>query len=131
MEEIQKKDNQDPNEIPELTEEEKAAEDAALAETPDAEIRTKVIEEFGLDDYPSPASGCLLTDSNYSNRLRDLISHSDRLTFSDLNLLRVGRQFRLSDCAKLIVGKDQADNQSIMAQRQPEHIMLEAPEVGR
>lgn len=90
----------------------------------------EMAKEFGLDDYPSPASGCLLTDSNYSNRLRDLMAHTDRLTFNDLNLLRVGRQFRLSDCAKLIVGKNEADNQSIMAQRQPGHIMLEAPDVG-
>jgi len=50
MEEIQNKDNQDPNQIPELSEEEKQAEEAALKETPDEEIRSKVIEDFGFDE---------------------------------------------------------------------------------
>lgn len=107
--------------------------DRELLEGISGRSRKRQIEmanELGLDDYPSPASGCLLTDSNYSNRLRDLMAHTDRMSFNDLNLLRVGRQFRLSDCAKLIVGKNEADNKSILAQRQPGHILLEAPEVG-
>ena len=90
----------------------------------------ELAQEFGLDDYPSPASGCLLTDSNYSNRLRDLIAHTERLSFNDLNLLRVGRHFRLNDSSKLIVGKNEADNRSIMGQCQPYHFKLEAPDVG-
>lgn len=90
----------------------------------------ELAKQFDLDDYPSPASGCLLTDSNYSNRLRDLIAHTERLSFNDLNLLRVGRHFRLNDSSKLIVGKNEADNRSIMGQLQPYHFKLEAPEVG-
>lgn len=86
--------------------------------------------EFGLEDYPNPASGCLLTDVAYSGRLRDLIAHSGRLTFDDLNLLRVGRHFRLDSSTKVVVGRDEADNKQVQACRREGHIRLEAPDVG-
>ncbi|MEE8576994.1 MAG: hypothetical protein V3T31_07040, partial [candidate division Zixibacteria bacterium] len=41
----------------------------------------ELAEEFGLDDYPSSGSGCLLTDESYSRRLHDLLSHTDRISF--------------------------------------------------
>ncbi len=90
----------------------------------------ELAKEFGLEDYPSPASGCLLTDKGYSNRLRDLISHSQRLTFDDLNLLRAGRHFRLDEQTKIIVGRNEADNNAILAQKQEYHGMLEALDIG-
>ncbi|MBI5664062.1 MAG: 7-cyano-7-deazaguanine synthase, partial [Nitrospirae bacterium] len=32
-------------------------------------------EELGLTEYPAPAGGCLLTEPNYSHRLRELLAH--------------------------------------------------------
>ena len=86
--------------------------------------------EFGLDDYPSPASGCLLTDASYSRRLRDLLAHSEKITFDDLNLLRAGRHFRVNPQTKLVVGRNESDNKIIESCAQPEHIRLEAVEIG-
>ncbi|MCK4632594.1 MAG: hypothetical protein KAT79_04945 [candidate division Zixibacteria bacterium] len=86
--------------------------------------------EFGLEDYPSPASGCLLTDEGYSYRLRDLLEHTERITFNDLNLLRAGRQFRLDPKTKVISGRDERDNKMILAYKEPEHIQIEAVDVG-
>lgn len=86
--------------------------------------------QFGLDDYPSPASGCLLTDSAYSGRLRDLLSHSERISFDDLNLLRAGRHFRLNPQTKIVVGRDERDNRTIASCTRPEHLRLEAVEIG-
>ncbi|MBI5266909.1 MAG: hypothetical protein HY851_06720 [candidate division Zixibacteria bacterium] len=90
----------------------------------------ELAREFGLEDYPNPASGCLLTDEGYSNRLRDLIAHTDRITFDDLNLLRAGRHFRLDAATKVIVGRNEDDNKRIMAYRQPHHHLLEAVDVS-
>ena len=70
----------------------------------------ELAKEFNLEDYPNPASGCLLTDSNYSIRLKDLLLHTNHLTFDDLNLLRFGRHFRLDDKTKLIIGRDENEN---------------------
>jgi hypothetical protein len=87
-------------------------------------------KRLGLEDYPNPASGCLLTDPGYSARLRDLIAHSSSITLSDLNLLRTGRQFRLSERCKAIVGRDERDNERIAAFAASDDIVLEVPDVG-
>jgi tRNA U34 2-thiouridine synthase MnmA/TrmU len=90
----------------------------------------QLARKYGLEDYPTPASGCLLTDPAYSRRLTDLIAHTPRLTFNDLNLLRVGRHFRLDDWTKVIVGRNENDNKRLLQYRLPEHHLLEALNVG-
>ena len=86
--------------------------------------------ELGLTDYPNPAAGCLLTDIGYSKRLRDLLKHTEKIDFDDLNLLRVGRHFRLDEGTKLIVGRHESDNNKIMKYARPGEIMLEALGTG-
>lgn len=71
--------------------------------------------EFGLVDYPAPASGCLLTEPNYSYRLSELLAYDRNPSLDDLNLLRLGRHFRLSDTCKVIVGRDERENNAIEA----------------
>jgi tRNA U34 2-thiouridine synthase MnmA/TrmU len=68
---------------------------------------------YGVSDYPSPAGGCLLTDKGYSGRLKDLFAHQAAFSDSDLAALACGRHFRLCPEAKLIVGKNKADNQRL------------------
>jgi tRNA U34 2-thiouridine synthase MnmA/TrmU len=80
----------------------------------------KLAKEFGVDDYPSPAGGCLLTDKNYSQRLRDLFAHQKECTEKELHLLKYGRHFRLKDNAKVIVGRTEKDNDMIMKYHNPE-----------
>ena len=87
-------------------------------------------QELGLVDYPNPASGCLLTDPGYSARLRDLFDHSEFIDTSDLNLLRTGRQFRLSPRTKVIIGRNEADNARIESQAKFNDLRLEVPDAG-
>lgn len=70
-------------------------------------------EEFGLREYPSPAGGCLLTDPIYSYRLKELLSHNPDPSVKEINLLRLGRHFRLSPDCKAIVGRDEEENTAI------------------
>jgi tRNA-uridine 2-sulfurtransferase len=70
--------------------------------------------EFGLTDYPLPASGCLLTEPNYSYRLSESLAYDRDPSLDDLNLLRVGRHFRLSDTCKVIVGRNEEENNAIL-----------------
>jgi tRNA-uridine 2-sulfurtransferase len=69
--------------------------------------------EFGLTDYPAPAGGCLLTEPNYSFRLRELLAYEPDPSLDDLALLRLGRHFRMSDDCKIIVGRDRNENESM------------------
>lgn len=71
--------------------------------------------EFGLNDYPAPAGGCLLTEPNYSNRLRDLLQHVPHPSMQDLMLLRLGRHFRLSPSCKAVVGRNERENETLLS----------------
>lgn len=69
-------------------------------------------KEFGIQNPPNSAGGCLLTDPCFSKRVNDLFEHTDGVpTLNDVELLKVGRHFRLSDEAKLIVGRNQSENE--------------------
>lgn len=74
----------------------------------------ELAREFGLTEYPMPASGCLLTEPNYSYRLSELLEHSPSLSLNDLNLLRLGRHFRMSPTCKAIVGRDEKENDMLV-----------------
>ncbi len=68
---------------------------------------------YGISDYPTPAGGCLLTDSGFSKRLKDLFAHQDECSEADLNALKFGRHFRLTPESKLIVGRNKEDNKNL------------------
>lgn len=65
-------------------------------------VQIELAQKWGILEYPSPAGGCKLTEPNYSVRLRDLIEHQEDITKVDLELLKIGRHFRLSKEAKII-----------------------------
>jgi tRNA U34 2-thiouridine synthase MnmA/TrmU len=80
-------------------------------------------EKYGIKDYPNPAGGCLLTDPQFSVRVRDLLKH-DNLTIDEIEFLKVGRHFRLSKDTKVIVGRDQDDNARILELVKEDNIIL-------
>jgi len=82
-------------------------------------------EKYGITEYPSPAGGCLLTDKGFSQRLRDLLYVQKTEDKTQLHLLKHGRHFRLDDRAKLVVGRNKAENKRIMKLYDPDtHIRL-------
>lgn len=70
-------------------------------------------KELGLTEYPAPAGGCLLTDPIFSYRLKELLGHSPAPTTKEINLLRLGRHFRISENMKVIVGRNEQENNAI------------------
>lgn len=73
----------------------------------------KLAEDFGITSYAPPAGGCLLTDPVFSRRLRELFSHLEDKNIRDIELLKYGRHFRTEDDCKIIVGRNNADNENI------------------
>ena len=68
---------------------------------------------YGITSYPPPAGGCLLTDPIFSRRLHDLFVHHPDHAIPDIELLKVGRHFRLDGKTKAIVGRNAMDNETI------------------
>lgn len=71
-------------------------------------------EEMGVTDYPAPAGGCLLTDPGYSRRLKDLFDYRAEPGRADFELLKHGRHLRTQAGNKIVVGRNQSDNERIM-----------------
>jgi tRNA U34 2-thiouridine synthase MnmA/TrmU len=86
--------------------------------------------EFGLAEYPPPAGGCLLTDPNFSTRLRDLLTHTPVPSMNDVHLLKTGRHFRISPGCKIIVGRNQAENDMIESLRSDNDCLLRIEGIG-
>jgi len=79
---------------------------------------------WGITDYPTPAGGCLLTDPGYSRRLKDLLERGPEARPHELELLKIGRQFRIREGVKAAVGKNAAHNQALTALRGPGDLLL-------
>ena len=89
----------------------------------------KLAEEFNIKDYPSPAGGCLLTCKEYADKLLDLFEHKKRCSMVDVTLLKVGRHFRLGG-NKIIVGRNEAENEILAAEKARNDYYFEVPDVG-
>jgi tRNA-specific 2-thiouridylase len=72
----------------------------------------ELASKIGLEDFESPGGGCLLTEIQFSAKLRDFADH-DNMEIEDIDTLKAGRHLRLPDGAKLIIGRNQEDNEKI------------------
>ncbi|GAV26244.1 fibronectin-binding protein [Carboxydothermus islandicus] len=79
--------------------------------------------ELGIQNYPSPAGGCLLTQVEYGKKLKDLITHG-QYDLREIKRLNIGRQFRLSHGAKLIVGRNHEENEALKATAKDSDILM-------
>ncbi|UCD15080.1 MAG: tRNA 4-thiouridine(8) synthase ThiI [Candidatus Omnitrophota bacterium] len=75
-------------------------------------LQIKLAKKFGIEEYPQPAGGCLLTDASFCSRVEDLLTHNE-LNMDNVQLLKLGRHFRFSPSFKFVVGRDEAENNQL------------------
>ncbi len=88
------------------------------------QMQMALAEEEGIRNYPTPAGGCLLTDDSFSRRVKDLLDHAAHPTIEEMELLRIGRHFRLNPATKLIVGRNEPENH-LLEYYATEHLLFE------
>ncbi len=73
----------------------------------------KLAEQFGIDWYPDPAGGCILTEKSFAHRYFDLVDHQKdhAVTLRALNTLKTGRHLRLKSGLKVIMGRNEIENE--------------------
>jgi tRNA-specific 2-thiouridylase len=71
----------------------------------------ELARQFGIDRYPAPAGGCILTEKNFLSRFEELVEHESEPPIDDLFILRYGRHFRLTGGCKLVVGRNREENE--------------------
>ena len=88
----------------------------------------ELARHYHITEYLTPAGGCLLTDPIFSRRLRDLFDHHEQVQVRDIELLKIGRHLRLSPAVKMIVGRNERDNERIAQVLVPGDDLLEVAE---
>jgi tRNA U34 2-thiouridine synthase MnmA/TrmU len=70
-------------------------------------------KKFGFKDIPSPSTGCALTETRFSQKVHDLIQIEPQAKRWDFELLKTARHFRFDAQTKVVVGRDESDNESL------------------
>ncbi len=65
---------------------------------------------YGITDIPTPSTGCMLTEDAVANRIKDVLTHGDHLDFWVAETVKLGRHFRVTEGARAVVGRDEAEN---------------------
>jgi len=74
----------------------------------DRKKQIELAKKYGLEDFESPSGGCLLTDINFSKRLKDF-SKNLKLTKNEIDLLKVGRHINYEGF-KIIISRNSEEN---------------------
>jgi len=85
-------------------------------------------QEWGITEYPAPAGGCLLTDAGYAGRLREAFARGED-SVETLELLAIGRHFRLPSGARLVVGRNRAENEELLRRASGNAAVIDATPV--
>ncbi|HPP12803.1 MAG TPA: hypothetical protein PKW42_08735, partial [bacterium] len=91
-------------------------------------VQFALAEEKQVEDFASPAGGCLLTVPGFCRRLSDLMEHKAEFTNADCLLLQVGRHFRLTRESKLILPRDEGERERLKQLKQPGDTLVSVDE---
>ena len=83
-------------------------------------LQNELASLWQLSEFNSPGGGCLLTDPGFSKRLKDWFQHEGKLSPLDrkvVELLKIGRHFRFSEDCRLVVGRNESENNKIQMEK--------------
>lgn len=91
-------------------------------------VQLELVRKHGLMDEYYACGGCLLTDKNFSNRMRDYLKYNNALKIEDISILRYGRHFRFKN-SKIIVGRNEIENNMLLQLKKPIDLIMEVQDV--
>ncbi len=84
----------------------------------------KLAEHYGITEYPPSAGGCKLTEPQFAGKVQDLRRNGQLKNLLAIELLKIGRHFRLSSTVKVIVGREAAENAQLESMALPSETLL-------
>jgi len=81
----------------------------------DRKPQLALAKEFGFEDYETPGGGCLLTIESFAVKIKDYLKFDQEMRDIDVKWLKLGRHLRLPDGAKMIIGRDESDNNELLS----------------
>jgi tRNA U34 2-thiouridine synthase MnmA/TrmU len=89
----------------------------------------ELADKLGIRDYPCPAGGCRLTDPQFAKRIKESFKHGED-TIKEIQLLKYGRHFRLESGAKVVIGRNEEENKTLLRFFEKDDIIIEVIGVG-
>jgi len=78
----------------------------------------------GISDFPCPAGGCLLTDANFAQRLREYLKFVKTPSIADMTLLKFGRHFFMESGNWIVVARDEEEGLRLEKLKKPDTMLL-------
>ncbi len=78
---------------------------------------------YGIKKFSALGVSCLLTDPLFSAKVKDLMK-AGLLDLHNISLLKFGRHFRLAPGTKVIVGRDEKENEALEAHKKDNETAL-------
>lgn len=92
-------------------------------------IQMELAEKHDIGPYPNPGGGCALTEPLFAVKLLDAFEYGED-DISDMDILRLGRHFRLPGGAKVISGRDEGENRALQSYFREGDLLLEVADFG-
>ena len=80
----------------------------------DRKPQLALAKKFGFEDFATPGGGCLLTIESFAVKIKDYLKFDKEMRDIDVKWLKLGRHLRLPDGAKMIIGRDESDNNALL-----------------
>jgi len=84
----------------------------------------ELVKEFGIKEFPMPAGGCILTDKEYSKKLKKLLEINSNFDANDAKVLTKGRAF-FQDKIMFIITRNEKEGIEIKEFLKKRDIFLE------
>jgi predicted ribosome quality control (RQC) complex YloA/Tae2 family protein len=84
----------------------------------------QMVKDFGFKEFVSPGGGCILTDKNYSNNLKILLSVKKNPKENDFLLLKQGRVFWKNNIL-IVVARDKNESDNLKKIKEKKDLYLE------
>jgi tRNA U34 2-thiouridine synthase MnmA/TrmU len=75
-------------------------------------IQLELGRNFGIIKQYCAGGGCLLTDSNFAEKVRDYFQYTPKISMEDMKFLKIGRHFRYIGI-KIIGGRNETENNTL------------------
>lgn len=84
----------------------------------------ELAKEFKIKNIPMPGGGCILTDINFSKRLKELFTIKKSFNGNDIQLLKLGRVF-FKKSFFVVIARNEKEGKELKTIRKKEDIILE------
>ncbi len=84
----------------------------------------QLARELGVEKFPTPAGGCLLTDPAFSQRVKTLYDSGHQPAAHEIELLKYGRFYHFSGGEFMVIGRKKSENQELLRLAGKEEIIF-------